>query len=203
MSSKFLDKIEDSGCVELSIGIESANPEILNMIDKKFKLEEVLLANEKLVGRKFAVKYNMIIGFPGETLSGIKETVKLAIELQKKNKNAWFPFNIFTPFPGTPMFQKAVNMGFTQPANLEEWAHLESTGWSKYYKHWMSDRENKILESINVTSYLAFPSSIHRVSKRILGMILKFYQPLAYLRFKHMYYFMHIEKYLIQKLDQL
>jgi len=201
MSSKFLDKIEDSGCVELSIGIESANPGILDMIDKKFKREDVLLANERLSGRKFAVKYNMIIGFPGETLSGIKETVKLAIELQRKNKNAWFPFNIFTPFPGTPMFQKAVNMGFTQPTKLEEWAHLESTGWGKYYKHWMSDKENKILESINCTSYLAFSSGIHRVSNKILKVMLKAYQPLAYLRFKHMFYFMHLEKFLIQKLD--
>src|SRR3989304_2972361 len=143
MSSKFLDKIEESGCVELSIGIE----------------------------------------------------------LQRKNKNAWFPFNIFTPFPGTPMFQKAVNMGFTQPTKLEEWAHLESTGWGKYYQHWMSDKENKILESINCTSYLAFSSGIHRVSNRILKMLLKAYQPLAYLRFKHMFYFMHLEKFLIQKLD--
>ena len=201
MSSKFLDKIEESGCVELSIGIESANPEILDMIDKKFKREVVLLVNEKLAGRNFAVKYNMIIGFPGETLNGIKETVKLAIELQRKNKNAWFPFNIFTPFPGTPMFQKAVNMGFTQPTKLEEWTHLESTGWGKYYKHWMSDKENKILESINCTSYLAFSSGIHRVSNRILKMLLKAYQPLAYLRFKHMFYFMHLEKFLIQKLD--
>ena len=201
MSSKFLDKIEDSGCVELSIGIESANSEILDMIDKKFKREDVLSANEKLAGRNFAVKYNMIIGFPGETLNGINETVKLAIDLQKKNKNAWFPFNIFTPFPSTQMFQKAVNMGFTQPANLEEWAHLESTGWGKYYKHWMSDRENKILESINCTSYLAFSSGIHRVSNRILKMMLQAYQPLAYWRFKHTFYFMHLEKYFIQKLD--
>lgn len=201
MTSKLLDKIEDSGCVELSIGIESANPEILDMIDKKFKIEEVLLANERLAGRTFAVKYNMIIGFPGETIKGIEKTVNLAVELYRKNKNAWFPFNIFTPFPGTPMFQKAVEYGFAQPTCLERWAQLESTGWGKYYNHWMSDRENKILESINCTSYLAFPSGIHRASKRMLRMLLKMYQPIAYLRFKHMSYFMHLEKFFIQGMD--
>ena len=38
MSSRLLEKIERSGCRELSIGVESASPEILKTIDKKIKL---------------------------------------------------------------------------------------------------------------------------------------------------------------------
>jgi biotin synthase-like enzyme len=37
----------------------------------------------------------------------VKLTTDLALSLYKVNKNAWFPFNIFTPFPGTPMYKKS------------------------------------------------------------------------------------------------
>ncbi len=201
MSPEFLDRLEESGCVELSIGVESANPEILTMINKKFRIADVFAASEKLVGKRFAVKFNMIIGFPGETIDGIKKTVALAIELYKRNRHVWFPFNIFTPFPGTLMFQKALEYGFNQPANLEEWARLESTGWGRYFNHWMTKKENRLLESINCTSYLAFPLAINRVSKKTLKLLMSLYQPIAYLRFKHMFYFMHFEKLFLQRMD--
>lgn len=199
MSPQLLDKMEESGCVELSIGVESANPEILKMIEKRIKVDDVLLANEKLTGRNFAVKYNMIIGFPGETIKEIQRTVSLAIELSKKNKNAWFPFNIFTPFPGTPMFQKAIEYGFNRPKQFEEWSKLESVGWSKYYKHWMSEKENNLLRSINFTSYVAFSTAIQKISNPLLRLLFKFYQPIAHFRFKHMFYFMHFEKSLMEE----
>jgi len=201
MSVDFVKKLEESGCVELSIGVESANPEILSMINKKLKVGDVLAANEKLSGRNFAVKFNMIIGFPGETMAGIKKTVNLALELYKKNKNTWFPFNIFTPFPGTQMFQKAIEYGFKPPTNLKGWAELEATGWGRHFNHWMTRKENGLLESINCTSYLAFPSAFNRASKKALKMMLKLYQPIAYLRFKHMFYFMHLEKMFLQGMD--
>ena len=197
MSANLLDKIEKSGCVEMSIGVESANQEILDMIDKKIRVEDIYLANEKLAGRRFAVKYNMIIGFPGESLKDIKDTVRLAIELQKRNKNAWFPFNIFTPFPGTPMFQKAIEYGFRAPEDLEGWVRLESVGWSKYYSHWMSEKENALLKSINFTSYVAFPLARQKISNHLLRTLFFIYQPFAYYRFKHMFYFMHFEKYIM------
>lgn len=199
ISPELLDKIEESGCVEMSIGIESANQKVLDMIDKKIKAKDICLANEKLAGRRFVVKYNMIIGFPGESMGDIKETVKLAVELQKKNKNAWFPFNIFTPFPGTPMFQKAIEYGFMTPKSLEEWDRLESIGWSKYYGHWMNEKENNLLKSINFTSYIAFPAAGQKISNPLLRTLFFIYQPFAYYRFKHMFYSMHFEKYILEE----
>lgn len=201
MSDGLLKKIEESGCKELSIGVESANPKILEMIDKRITLEDVFEANRKLSGKNFIVKYNMIIGFPSETLSEIKKTVQLALRLYLMNKNTWFPFNIFTPFPGTLMFKKAVEYGFHPPQKLQDWARLESTGWAKYYGNWMTKKDNRILESINCTSYLAFPSAAPKISRWFLRMIFMIYQPIAYVRFKYMFYFMHIERLFIQEND--
>lgn len=201
MSLKLLDKIEESGCRELSMGVESGNPEMLKMIDKEICVEDVLEANRKLAGRNIAVKLNMIIGFPGEGMKGIKKTVDLALELYRESKNAWFPFNIFSPYPGTPMFKIAMEYGFTPPDSLECWDKLESTGWSRHYGHWLSKKENDILRSINATSYLAFPLAIQKISNPLQKLLFKIYQPFAYFRFKNMFYFMHIEKYLMEERD--
>lgn len=199
MSTDLLDKIERSGCKELSIGVESANPEILRLIDKRIKVEDVLLANEKLAGRDFAVKFNMIIGFPGETIAGIKKTVDLAVNLYRKNKRAWFPFNIFTPFPGTPMFNVAVQNGFTPPDELEKWDKLEAIGWDRYYGHWMTKKENDLLRSINAASYLAFPSAAQKITNPTIKILFNVYRPMAYFRFKNMFYYFHFEKRLLEE----
>lgn len=201
MSGSLLDKIERSGCAELSIGVESASAEILKTIDKQITVADVLRANEKLAGRAFAVKYNFIIGFPGESLSDIRQTVRLAIRLYRKNPRAWFPFNVFTPFPGTPMFRKAVDHGFVPPKRFEEWEKLESVGWDRDFKHWMPPQETAILRSINCTSYLAFPAAIQKISHPLLRVIFQLYRPLAYFRFRKMAYAMHIEKNLLEIID--
>lgn len=199
MSSRLIDKIEESGCVEISVGVESASQKILNMIDKEIKIKDIYSANEKLAGRRFAVKYTMIIGFPGESIKDVEETVKLAVELQRKNKNAWAPFSIFAPFPGTPMFQKAVEYGFKAPESLEGWDKLEYVGWSRYYDHWMNEKENALLKSIRLTSFMAFPSAKQRISNPLMRILFRLYQPFAYYRFKYMFYSAHLEKYLMEE----
>jgi len=203
ISSRLLDRIEEQGCVELSIGLESANQKILDMVDKRISLQDIDGVNDKLAGRSFNVKYNMMIGFPGETISSIKDTVRLALRLYKKNKNSWFPFNIFTPFPGTAMFQKAIDYGFNVPDKLEEWVHLELVGWGKYYSYWLNGKDSEFLSSINCTSYLAFPSARSKITNPFFKMLFRIYRPFAYFRFSRMFYFMHIEKYLMQFMDNL
>lgn len=201
MSPAFLDLLEQSGCRELSIGVETGNPEIMRLIDKRIRVEDVLAANEKLSGRNIAIKYNMIIGFPGESLAQVQNTVALALALAERNPKAWFPFNIYTPFPATPMFRKATEYGFTPPERLADWARLESVGWERHYSHWLSTEENALLRSINMTSYLAFPSARQKFSNPLLRLLFDLYRPLAHLRFKHGFYALHLERWLLEAME--
>ncbi|MBU1229143.1 MAG: B12-binding domain-containing radical SAM protein [Proteobacteria bacterium] len=201
MSDQFLDLLENSGCKELSIGVETGNPDIMRLIDKRIRVEDVLAANEKLRGRDIAIKYNMIIGFPGETLAQVQNTVGLALKLAERNPKAWFPFNIYTPFPATPMFHKAVEHGFTPPESLPDWAQLESVGWERRLNHWLSPQENTLLRSINLTSYLAFPSARQKFNNPLLRLLFDLYRPLAHLRFKHRAYGLHLERWIVEALE--
>ncbi|MGL1862841.1 MAG: B12-binding domain-containing radical SAM protein [Pseudodesulfovibrio sp.] len=202
MSPEFIDMLEASGCRELSVGVESGNPNILKLIDKQIKIDDVLQANEKLSGRKIAIKYSMIVGFPGEDMEQVKNTVNLALRIYEGNKKAWFPFNIYTPFPATPMFDESIRHGFTPPQKLEDWARLESVGWERYYNHWMSHEDNELLRSINFTSYLAFPSARQKISNTIIRWLFDLYRPVAWLRFRYMWYHFHIERFILEKFEE-
>lgn len=202
MSPEFIDRLEASGCRELSVGVESGNPEILKMIDKRIRVQDALAANERLREHNFAVKYNMIIGFPGETMDQVRNTVKLALELYRRNKGAWFPFNIYTPFPATPMFEKAREHGFRAPERLEDWAGLESVGWERFYNHWLGHQENELLRSVNFTSYLAFPTARQKISNPLLRLLFDIYRPIAQFRFRHMCYILHLERRLMEWIEE-
>lgn len=201
MSPEFIDLLEESGCRELSVGVESGNPDILRMIDKRITVEEVLKANDKIKGKKIAVKYNMIIGFPGERMEQVKKTVRLALDLYNDNSDAWFPFNIYTPFPATPMFEEAEKYGFLPPSEFSEWANLESVGWERHYNHWLSHEENELLRSVNFTSYLAFPSAKQKISNPFIKFLFKLYQPIAQFRFSKMFYAFHIERFIVEAIE--
>jgi len=97
---EMLQKLKKSGCIFLSYGLESGNPDTLTRIQKRISLEQLRQAAEwtKQVGIPFAV--NFIIGHPGETLETAMESVRFARSLPA----TWVNFYNLVPFPGTPTF---------------------------------------------------------------------------------------------------
>ncbi len=68
---------------------------------------------------------NFIIGFPSETPDEIDETLSLIEELKENNPNMESPFlNIYTPYPGTKLFGRAVELGFNPPQKLADWSEF-------------------------------------------------------------------------------
>lgn len=121
----FMELLVESGCHTLQFGIESGSPQILKMINKRIIPEDVIEVNKALAQYNIRLRFNFIIGFPTETESEIHETMQLATQLQSDNPHAEPPFvNIYTPIPGTPLFDAAIKDGFVAPCNLEEWADI-------------------------------------------------------------------------------
>lgn len=75
------------------------------------------------------MRYNFIIGFPTETIEEIDDTMVLIERLMSENPHLEPPFvNIYTPYPGTPIFELAVEQGFVPPKTLDAWADIS---WNK------------------------------------------------------------------------
>ncbi len=104
----------ECGCIGLTIGVESGNPEILKRIKKPgnvnvfLKAAEVLGKYEQINSRVF-----LMVGFPGETYQMILDTVNLAVMMDLD----WYNITIFQPLPNTSMFDSMVNDGLVD--NIE------------------------------------------------------------------------------------
>ncbi len=115
----------ESNCKVLQFGIESGSNRILKLINKKITKEEVIVINKKLARFNVKLRYNFVIGFPTETVAEIKQTIEFIDRLMCENPNLEPPFvNIYTPYPGTPIFDFAVKQGFIPPTRLDDWAKI-------------------------------------------------------------------------------
>ena len=93
-----------SGCLGLHIGMESGNPEILRRIRKPGTVEVFLRAAAVL--RKYESinsRVFLIIGFPNETFSQVKDTFDVAKEMNLD----WCNITQLQPLPNTPIFDEA------------------------------------------------------------------------------------------------
>lgn len=157
---KFMDLLVNSGCKVLQFGVESGSQRIVDMINKKINLKEVLKTNRKLSHFPIQIRYNFIVGFPGEKSEEIDKTFEFINLLRKDNFNAEPPLvSIYTPYPGTQMFEKAIKFGFDAPKNLESWSEVN---WRKAVRnHWLSsekifDIENKSKEFAQNSHYTPY-----------------------------------------------
>lgn len=123
--------IKESGCTTLTFGVESGSDRVLEIIQKDITVDDVLKAHKKAVDFDFKMNYHFMIGFPGEDKKDIIETLKL-IRVLKKDKNAViYGPSTYVPYPGTPLYDRSVAMGFISPQRLEDWVDYD---WSERSK---------------------------------------------------------------------
>lgn len=123
--SEIMKLIIDSHCHVLQFGIESGSERILKLINKGISVEDIIQVNRHLADYDIAIRYNFIVGFPTESKSEIQETIRLIEKLSNDNPNMESPFvNIYTPYPGTTLYELAKKEGFHEPSDLEGWARI-------------------------------------------------------------------------------
>ncbi len=122
----YLPLLAESGLESFQPGIESGSDRILKMIQKKETKEQFLRINKLLANYPdFKPLYNFMVGFPGETVDEMKETLSLAAQMIDENPHAMIAgMYVLEPYPGTEIFTRALQAGFVPPATLEEWAQF-------------------------------------------------------------------------------
>lgn len=96
-------KMYESGCRLVSIGVESGSQEMLDKIGKKITLDDVRLTVK--IFKKAGIKiYNyFVIGLPWEDEDTVEDTIDFAIELDSD----FISFYTATPLPGTRFYEYA------------------------------------------------------------------------------------------------
>jgi radical SAM superfamily enzyme YgiQ (UPF0313 family) len=83
--------------------------------------DRVIEINRFLAGTQIVPNFLFMIGFPTETSEDLNESVSLAFQFVEDNPMAGIYFNNYTPYPGTELFDVAVEHGLKVPQRLEEW----------------------------------------------------------------------------------
>jgi len=140
--------VVESGCTVLQFGIESGSPRILDAIEKGITLEQIHLVNRCLAAYPIRVRYNFILGFPDETDEDVNATLSLISQLQEHNANVETPFvNLYTPYPGTKLYARALELGFQEPQTPADWGRIT---WSSGDQlAWLSEQQRTRLKDLN------------------------------------------------------
>lgn len=103
ITEEVMDKLAKAGCRLISVGIESGNDSTLRTVRKPLSMK-MLYEKMKIIKKypEIYVKGNFIVGFPFESEIEMRNTYRVAEEIELD----WNIFSVFTPLPGTPLFQK-------------------------------------------------------------------------------------------------
>ena len=123
MSDKDIIELKKSGCEGFRFGVESGNQDILKLIEKNITPEQIYRVNERCKKADVIPHYSFMAGFPEESVNQVIDTVRMMKRLKSENKKAVIHvINMFTPYPGTKLFDLAVKNGLKIPNNLEDWS---------------------------------------------------------------------------------
>jgi anaerobic magnesium-protoporphyrin IX monomethyl ester cyclase len=98
--------MREAGCRRVYLGLESGSQNTLRLMNKKATLEEGIHAVHLFHETGIEVAAFFIVGYPGETISSIEETFRLALTLPLNE----ISFNVPFPLPGSKLFERVSNL---------------------------------------------------------------------------------------------
>jgi radical SAM superfamily enzyme YgiQ (UPF0313 family) len=107
-----------SGCKQLFLGLESVSQPSMDEVHKGFnRVDGYARAIRRIHAHGIAVQAGIVFGFDHDTPAVFKDSVDFLEETGVQNAT----FNILTPYPGTPLFQR-----------LETEGRLLTRDWRRY-----------------------------------------------------------------------
>lgn len=110
-TEELVHALAESGCIAVNIGMESGNPQVLREVRKPGTLKNFIAAAENF--RKYEQIHTsvlLMIGFPGETMGMISDTINVAREMDCD----WYRISPLQPLPNTPIYDAMVAQGLIQ-----------------------------------------------------------------------------------------
>ncbi|HLJ45047.1 MAG TPA: radical SAM protein [Bryobacteraceae bacterium] len=115
---ELLEAAARSGCKQLFLGLESVSQPSVREVRKGFnRVDDYARIIERVHAHGIAVQAGMIFGFDNDTPAIFKDSLDFLEEAGVQNAT----FNILTPYPGTPLFQR-----------LDAEGRILTRDWRKY-----------------------------------------------------------------------
>ena len=117
ISEDLLKTMKDAGCITMFLGVESADQQFLNQINKNTNINRIKKTFQLTKDFGMRTIATVVLGMPGDTKRSITTTIKFVKTLDP----SYAVFSLATPYPGTDFYLNAVS------ENL-----IKINDWSKY-----------------------------------------------------------------------
>jgi radical SAM superfamily enzyme YgiQ (UPF0313 family) len=146
MNDDLLKLCYDAGFRSLAFGVESGSPRVQKFMSKDITNEQVFNTIKRLKKAGIGSKYYFIAGAPTETVEDLYLTTNLIQAMKKLDKDIRIPsWRVFTPYPGTDLYQTSMDDGFVPPKSLEDWATYD---FNTVKMPWVSRKARRIIENV-------------------------------------------------------
>ncbi|MGH9494681.1 MAG: B12-binding domain-containing radical SAM protein [Candidatus Sulfotelmatobacter sp.] len=163
MNEDDVSALAESGVHHIGFGTESASQEVLALMNKRFqRVGQMVETARKTFLAGIHVVFNIILGYPGETEVHRQETFRIMSDIAREYPNVSFSPNIFTPYPGIPIWPQLREMGVREPQSLEEW---ETLALGTNVLPWLRGEELRRLQ--RSLEYFLLNNQIRKVTNKI------------------------------------
>jgi len=121
VDKNYLKFLYDNGCNAIYFGVESGSQATIDKIGKKITLEQAEKAFRWVKELGGFASGAFILGFPWETINDMKQTVDFAIKLDP----SYAQFTVLTPYPGTPLYNYALQHNLIEDWNWEHYTTVK------------------------------------------------------------------------------
>lgn len=102
-----LQALKKSGCIALSLGVETGSQKLLDAMNKKIKATRTKEILKLMYGIGILPSCQLIFGYPGEDDQTMEETRQLFDDIPITNAG----FYVLTPLPGSKIYNDAIEKG--------------------------------------------------------------------------------------------
>lgn len=150
LDEKIVKDLKEINLERVFFGVESGSFRILKMINKKIKLEDVLVSLRKAVKYGILADFSFINGFPNEEKNDVFKSIQLRNKIKSISPQSTVRFFTFTPFPGTKTMQQCLSLGYQKPRKLKDWVSYE---YHSFTADWLSKSYQKFINNISWASF--------------------------------------------------
>lgn len=100
INESLLSLMKKAGCKSIHLGVESGSPRMLELIDKKINIDDVVNASKMIKDAGIECRLFFMAGLPTEKTSDLQMTIDL-IKLVQPDETI---MSMYVPIPGTPLY---------------------------------------------------------------------------------------------------
>jgi len=173
------------GLRKMGTGTESGSQDVLDVVKDKLTVEDNLNLVALMKKHGIITFWATMIGLPIKDGDDIPATFEMIRKGKLIDRRLKVHVTYYTPFPGTVLYQMAIDKGFKPFEKLKDWAehslfYFRPSWLSKNYENEFKNFVNFYLPVFDPDTYNYCPPSF----KRTMWFFNKLWLPIIYLRFK-------------------